>query len=72
MILSIKCSMVPAWFILVILVENINKYIYFSWLINSIKCNFKKRLRDEQKLDVLAEYVEMDNVTTFVFSVEVD
>ena len=56
----------------VILVGNINKYIYFSLLINLIKCNFKKRLRDEQKLDVLAEYVEMDNVTTFVFSVEVD
>ena len=56
----------------VILVGNINKYIYFSLLINLIKCNFKKHLRNEQKLDVLAEYAEMDNVTTFVFSVEVD
>ena len=65
-----KFKTFPAWN--VILVRNINKYIYFSLLINLIKCNFKKHLRDEQKLDILAEYAEMDNVTTFVFSVEVD
>lgn len=51
----------------VILVGNINKYIYFSLLINLIKCNFKKHLRDEQKLDVLAEYAEMDIMLPHLF-----